>query len=1028
MAAPDSALNAQIGSGIAVRVMAPPEAEVIFLSIDDHGTPGRLNTEILARLGVKAELPGAEMLRSGYAIVPFEGGSLCYIVTVTSRPAARALTDNLRKALTAPLFDAAANLWIPLMGTGEGRLPPTQSFSIILKQLMADVRVTSGRLQAVISLPEPLEPEQRERITKEIRRAERETMAQAESAPPPPPPGGPPPDGEAGDAPPGDPPNEPPPADPYTLPLTPAARAALAHATGLSRLFTEPRDVLSSTLLFFSLADSQSRAAPKALNNDMSAEFFASAVRYLVGPAYAGAWRDYFGNDNPAKPTEDGIPLARPTANVARVLRAAATLAGPDKPIETDQLITALLTQQDTKLQQRLSAMGVAPDRLLEEIGHARIGQIAQKFNNDVATSDDRLGYASYAEAIHGFLTHEETLAPLSISIQAPWGGGKSSLMNLVRERLDPQALRDAHKTPTYLATAKKLLLGAVVDLLDDQENVAQERQAKPAGPKRLWTIWFNAWKYDTSEQVWAGLVDAIVSQVAERLPLIEREKFLLKLQVARIDDTVVRKRIYDRVITTWWAKVRAWTLTGVTATLAFVGIGAAKPEPTGLPGPVAEAIKGLVDFGLTGAFLAQVALSIYLVANYFLSRNKVRMEPATFSLADYIRVPNYNKAVGEIHHIHADLMRVLKVVPREPGSQEHAPLVIFIDDLDRCSPGKVASVVEGVSMLLASNSYRCMFVIGMDPQMVAAALEAAHDAVRKQLPRYERAVPLGWRFMDKFIQLPFTIPPTAGEDFTRYVDWLLGAEPPPDQAGATSAGTSQGSAPHAADPPSPDKQASGGTGAGDTPRGRTHDQTGNGAADPGADAEDAPGTRRGRGSSRSEGAAAAAEAARVQAFVESRDVGVIIRKISSYSVGNPREMKRMVNMARFYLTLRAARRKRRDGWLAPSLDQYARWIALTLRWPDMMRWLQWGADEAQWPPSELGTELIVRRLRKLETHPSGQTATDWRQALKDDLSVPIEAEDNDWACDPKLYEFFQAEAGLGAGLKLSDAAARGFW
>lgn len=69
---------------------------------------------------------------------------------------------------------------------------------------------------------------------------------------------------------------------------------------------------------------------------------------------------------------------------------------------------------------------------------------------------------------------------------------------------------------------------------------------------------------------------------------------------------------------------------------------------------------------------------------------------------------------------------------------------MIFSDDLDRCSPGKVSSVVEGVSMLLATDEYSCMFVIGMDPQMVAAALEKAHEDVREKLPSYERAVPLG--------------------------------------------------------------------------------------------------------------------------------------------------------------------------------------------------------------------------------------------------------------------------------------------
>jgi hypothetical protein len=426
--------------------------------------------------------------------------------------------------------------------------------------------------------------------------------------------------------------------------------------------------------------------------------------------------------------------------------------------------------------------------------------------------------------------------------------------------------------------------------------------------------------------------------------------------------------------------------LTGAATTTALFGLGAVESD---LPETIQRAISLWEDGGngYAGAVVAQIILSIYLVGSYFKSRGETRSEPATFSLAEYIKVPDYNKAVGEIHQIHSDLRRVLGVVPKQLGEIEPSPIVIFIDDLDRCSPSKVASVVEGVSMLLASDTYRCMFVIGMDPQMVAAALEKAHEDVRKQLPRYERAVPLGWRFMDKFIQLPFTIPPTGGRQFDGYVDWLVGGAllrendvtpepilnpklPPPPHV---ESGGARPESPPVPDPSPPEPPAT-------------------------------------------------------AVFVESRDVGAIIRKIASHSVGNPREMKRMVNLARFYLALRSTRRQRDSRWRSPDLDQYARWIALTLRWPDMLRWLQWGADEAHWPPEQQGTELVVRRLRFLESHAStSDLAGKWRDVLKSKLNVPIES-DSDWACDPKLFEFFKVESTLAEGKRLSDAATVGFW
>jgi hypothetical protein len=292
--------------------------------------------------------------------------------------------------------------------------------------------------------------------------------------------------------------------------------------------------------------------------------------------------------------------------------------------------------------------------------------------------------------------------------------------------------------------------------------------------------------------------------------------------------------------------------------------------------------------------------------------------------------------------------------------------------------------------MLLASDTYRCMFVIGMDPQMIAAALEKAHEDVRKQLPRYERSIPLGWRFMDKFIQLPFTIPPSTRQRLGDYVGWLGGASVTTttvEQIGPqTASQIAQTILPE------------------DTPARKSTV----------LDVEGKIGAKHGLDQL-------------PEKFVESRDVGEIIRKVANYTVGNPREVKRMVNLARLYLSLRNARRQD-EAWRSPDIDQYARWIALTLRWPDMMRWLQWGADEASWSSHDRASELVARRLCILETEAAGSaSAKIWQKKLSGRLHVPTESE-ADWACDPKLFDFFKEEGGRELSKRLSAAAEQTFW
>ena len=50
---------------------------------------------------------------------------------------------------------------------------------------------------------------------------------------------------------------------------------------------------------------------------------------------------------------------------------------------------------------------------------------------------------------------------------------------------------------------------------------------------------------YQSGEQIWAGFAYEIITQVTRRLPLGDRERFWLRLNLARLDREVVRRRAY---------------------------------------------------------------------------------------------------------------------------------------------------------------------------------------------------------------------------------------------------------------------------------------------------------------------------------------------------------------------------------------------------------------------------------------------------------------------------------------------------
>jgi KAP family P-loop domain len=943
---------------VILTAAAEPVGDVIFLPTDISGTPGQLNSKVLAELGVDlAVIPRQRSLSAGYAVVTAGAQRFCFVVTVGIGRTDDQLRTHFASALQDERIRDASSFWIPLMGTGSGQLRLDESRLITMEVLSKTEWVRRPHVKIVISFPP-------------------RTLVDESSFP--------------------------------DFALERSVRSAIEYAA-VMRIGLQQRDTdISTSLLFFALVGSQSSSAPNPLRDDHAASLFSGAVRSLAGERLDPAWKEYF----PLRYAGHSMPQswpAAPTSNALEVLSEAAAIArrAARRSITIEDLIESLLAHPSSRNVFVTIPLGIERDGLLHQFRDALVGQIGTMLHNDVAAVQDQLGYDAYAEAIRDFLADSATSPPLSVSIQAPWGAGKSSLMHQIRDKLDPAETRTPQQQDN--APAKRLTLrGALAFLNREQPGYSPGK----AADKRLWTVWFNAWQYDSSEQLWAGLVDAIVTQISARLPPVSRELFLLRLQLSRIDDGIVRKKIYDRVVTIWWSKVRAWTLAGATAIASIFAAHAVvnSAEPKGIA-------SGLLHTPLIGS-LSGIGMAIALAFSYKKIREKTNAEPAAFSLAEYLQVPDYNRALGSIHHVHRDLLRVLEVTPRKKDTEEPSPIVVFIDDLDRCSPSKIAGVVEGVSMFLASDAYRCMFVIGIDPQMIAAALDEAHATVRGRLPVYERAVPLGWRFMDKFIQLPFTIPPSSRDQLKAFVEGLtdIAVAHASDDLGRSSSNVVTDARQSKKSTPA----IPGHTGAAQTgTRADLVDTTSASLAAP-LTAEET------RTIESNKEASIASQA--VRNFKESRDVGVLIRLAAHDTSSNPREIKRLANLARLYLGLRNSRRIREPSWRSPSISQYARWITVTLLWPDMLRWLQWGTDDDVWTVEEALLELPERRLRLLQREAShAQSAAEWTKAVVAHLGI-TDPQPTGWVSDPRLHRFFKAEAEMAAEEQLGAAIAGGFW
>ncbi len=441
----------------------------------------------------------------------------------------------------------------------------------------------------------------------------------------------------------------------------------------------------------------------------------------------------------------------------------------------------------------------------------------------DFWTIEDRLGYASYADAIAEFICHEETRPPLTIGIKAPWGAGKTSLMRMIQARLDPPVNLDAPRwtpqTLSFTTVARERLeaergkgvfrkvisriksaggsnkgvsigcllrrLGHAPEEAPDFSDTTACTLEDGAGPEWRPTIWFNPWMYQTGEAMWAGFAYEILQQVTSRLSFEDRERFWLELNLRRIDRDALRRRIY-RIGLEKLGPALLVLVVGALLSLATLSISGPVAEILGGSGSIGGLLLALIAWrGFRTQAADQVFSDLFQPPGLEGLRSTVQ-ELAEGAYDEIAPAPDYRSSVGFLYLVHADVRQVLELI-----ATPDRPVVIFVDDLDRCSPGVVAQTIEAINLFLAGEFPNCVFVLAIEPSVVAAHIEVAHaklvDRLQADRWRSDRAA-LGWRFLEKIVQLPLSLPRPGPRGAAEYLESLLGT--------ASRAGERRGDAP----------------------------------------------------------------------------------------------------------------------------------------------------------------------------------------------------------------------------------------
>lgn len=570
------------------------------------------------------------------------------------------------------------------------------------------------------------------------------------------------------------------------------------------------------------------------------------------------------------------------------------------------------------------------------------------RVESDTWAEEDELGYGVYAAAIAQFLTEPRTEAPLAVGVLAPWGQGKTTLMRMIssevsvlQKRAGMAALKDRGRTRRIATRLRDLRAW-----LNEPQSASYTKLRHPV-------VWFNPWKFQRREEVWAGLAHSVITQLVEQLPHpAERERFWLSLNARRLDPEAVRREIHRVVVERALPGILRLSAIGIVLLLAaaVLSLGTANARLVALA-PILGATSLVPILGA--------------IARGLFDRTQVLKSPLPGTFEKFVRMPEYGSGRGAYVQIEEDVEEVFDLLV-----EEHFPAVIFIDDLDRCSPKQTAELVEALNHFLAGDFKHCFFVIGMDPDLVANSIEVAYKEVLARLSQVRgKSSHEGWRFLEKFLQLQVVLP-------------TLGAEASRDYLGRRFIRTA------------PLEEPGGGIPAQPVP-----------ISDMGAkNGGDTAGVVDAR--TRKALAVKAADLSR-----ENEIIGGLVREYAGYLRRSPRSLKRYANLVRFYLLLQYGRELREEFSVAPELVGAA--VLIMLRWPHVVRWVQWGH-------ANLDQGAYERAAALQDQAQVARSQVEWASVMKDvGIPDPEALSEDLFVLLRQLHE---------RDVRLSDAANAGIW
>jgi hypothetical protein len=272
--------------------------------------------------------------------------------------------------------------------------------------------------------------------------------------------------------------------------------------------------------------------------------------------------------------------------------------------------------------------------------------------------------------------------------------------------------------------------------------------------PVRFATAWFNPWKFDYAQEVWFAYIALVTKCIRGALTpwgrlLFEMRRFYTNL--GNRFNLALLLRFLILIILGFLFFWVALDLEMREVTLAVIKkfFGAE--------------VRQALERSRMGQIVPALGAIVLIYHLYF----KV-IRQFNLGLLDYLRSTDPRRKAWTLTEFESEMKHLNSCIP------DKLKLVIFIDDLDRCEPSILLEMIEALQLLEVSR--RCIFILGMDLDIVARTIEST-------LPQLSRAVGAfnddlqhgrGYQFLEKVIQTRLSVPAYGQDEVKDLVSHVL--------------------------------------------------------------------------------------------------------------------------------------------------------------------------------------------------------------------------------------------------------------